>query len=178
MQRKTRELTALSLLFALALILSFLEGLLPPVPFLPPGVKPGLSNIVTMYCLLYLGAGPAFLLAFLKAGFALVTRGIMAGLLSGCGGLLSVTVMLLVMLPKKHRASVFLLSACGAVSHNIGQLIVAAGMVGGFAAMAYLPVLLLSGAVMGTVTGFVLRAVLPAIGRLRGIKDQTGAPSH
>lgn len=79
MQIKTRELTALGLLFALALILSFLEGLLPPVPFLPPGVKPGLSNIVTMYCLLYLGAGQALLLAVLKAGVACITRGITAG---------------------------------------------------------------------------------------------------
>ena len=169
MQMKTRELTALGLLFALALILSFLEGLLPPVPFLPPGVKPGLSNIVTMYCLLYLGAGQALLLAVLKAGFAFITRGITAGLLSGCGGLLSIAVMLIVMIPKRHQASVFLLSVCGAVSHNIGQLAAAGLMVGGFAAFAYLPMLLVSGVVMGAVTGLMLRAVLPAISKLRGI---------
>ena len=37
------------LLAALALALAFLEGLLPPLPAMPPGAKLGLSNIVTMY---------------------------------------------------------------------------------------------------------------------------------
>lgn len=169
MRKKIGEITLLGILFALALILSFLEGLLPPVPFLPPGVKLGLSNIITMYCLLCLGAEKAYLLAVLKAGFALLTRGFTAAVLSACGGLLSVTVMLLLMLPKQHMVSVFLLSVFGAVSHNLGQLSAASLLIGGSAALAYLPILLMAGVLMGTVTGSVLRVVLPAVKKLRGI---------
>ena len=167
MHHKVRQVAVLGMFFALALILSFLEGLLPPLPMLPPGVKPGLSNIVTMYCLLYMGKGPAYLLTFLKAGFAFLTRGGTAGFLSLCGGLLAVSVMAVLMLPKKHMITVFLLSVGGAVSHNLGQLAGSALLVGGFAAFAYLPVLLLSGVAMGAVTGVILRTVLPAVERLK-----------
>lgn len=166
MQQKIRNITGLGLLFALVLVLSFLESLLPSVPFLPPGIKPGLSNIVTMYCLFYLGAGQAYSLILLKALFALITRGMTAALLSLCGGLLAVTVMLVLMLPKKHMLSVFLLSVFGAVGHNIGQLTAAGLIIGSFSAFAYLPVLLAAGVAMGALTGAVLRAVLPAIGKI------------
>ncbi len=167
MNHKVRQIAVLGMFFALALVLSFLEGLLPPIPLLPPGVKPGLSNIVTMYCLLYLGKGQAYLLAVLKSGFAFLTRGGTAGFLSLCGGLLAVTVMVVLMLPKKHMVSVFLLSVSGAVSHNMGQLAGSAVLIGGLAAFAYLPVLLLAGVAMGAVTGIILKTVLPALGRLK-----------
>lgn len=166
MKSKIRLIATMGVFFSLALILSFLEGLLPPLPMLPPGVKLGLSNIVTMYCLLYLGTGPAYLLAILKAGFAVLTRGTVAGLLSLCGGLAAVTVMTLLAIPKKHMASVFLLSVLGAVSHNLGQLAASSALVGGTAAFAYFPVLLLSGVLMGTITGIVLKTVLPAANRI------------
>ena len=166
MQKKIRNITGLGLLFALALVLSFLESLLPPVPFLPPGVKPGLSNIVTMYCLFYLGPLQAYSLILLKALFALITRGVTASMLSLFGGFAAVTVMLILMIPKKHMLSVFLLSVFGAVAHNIGQLAAAGFLIGGLAAAAYLPVLLVSGIVMGMLTGTILRAVLPAISKI------------
>ncbi len=166
MNDKVRRVAALGMLFGLALILSFLEGLLPPIPALPPGVKLGLSNLVTMYCLFYLGKRSAYALAVLKAGFAVFTRGGTAGLLSLCGGILAVTVMILLSLPKKPRLSVFLLSVFGAVSHNVGQLIASAALIGGFAAFGYFPILFLSGIVMGTVTGVLLKLVLPAVARL------------
>ncbi len=152
----------LGILFAVALALSFLESLLPPLPLLPPGIKLGLSNIITMYCLFWLGPREGYLLTLLKAGFALLTRGAVAGLLSGCGGFFSVTVMLLLSLPKRHKMSVLLLSICGAVSHNLGQLGASCLMIGSSAALAYLPLLLLAGIGMGALTGLILRVVLPA----------------
>ena len=167
MQNKTRELTLLGILFGLALILSFLESLMPPAPFLPPGVKLGLSNIITMYCLLYLGIGQAYSLALLKAGFVLITRGAVAGVLSVSGGILSVSVMVLMMRPKKWSVSVFLLSVFGAVSHNLGQLMAASLLIGETASLFYLPILILSGVGMGAVTGGILRIVLPASGKLQ-----------
>ena len=79
----------LALLFAAAMALSWLEGLLPA--FVPvPGIKLGLSNVVTMYTLFFVGWPSAVVLAVLKGGFEMLTRGLTAGLLSAAGGLLSV----------------------------------------------------------------------------------------
>ena len=55
----------------------------------------------------------------------------------------------------------------------MGQLAVAVMLIGGFAAFAYLPILLISGVVMGTVTGIVMKTVLPAIGKLNLSKNGT-----
>ena len=54
-----RRVAVTGLLGALALALSFLEGLLPPVPVLPPGAKLGLSNIAVLYAVQCLGFWPA-----------------------------------------------------------------------------------------------------------------------
>ena len=171
--KKIQYITTMGLFFALALVLSALEGLFPPMPFLPPGVKLGLSNIVTMYCLLYLGAGSAYAVVVLKSAFVFSTRGATGFFMSFCGGLAAVTVMVILLLPKRYPVSVFLMSVSGAVCHNLGQLAVGVMLIGGFAAFAYLPILLISGVVMGTVTGIVMKTVLPAIGKLNLSKNGT-----
>ena len=68
----------MGLLFALAMALSFLESLLPALPMLPPGIRLGLSNIVTMYALFVLGPVSGYTIAVLKALFVLLTRGAVA----------------------------------------------------------------------------------------------------
>ena len=72
---------------------TWMEGVLPAVPLLPPGAKLGLSNIVTVLCGGLFGAPAAFAITALKALFALVTRGVTAGLMSLAGGLLSTIVL-------------------------------------------------------------------------------------
>ena len=91
------------LLAALALALSFLEELLPPLPMVPPGAKLGLSNIASMYAAGTLGLPSALFLAVFKGLFALMTRGGMAGIMSLSGGIFSTLVMWLLL--KKARAS-------------------------------------------------------------------------
>ena len=68
------------MLCAQAIALGWLESLLPAVPWLPPGAKPGLANIIIMFAAGNLGLGWAAVLALVKAGFAFVTRGVTAGL--------------------------------------------------------------------------------------------------
>ena len=54
MKYRASKVAFLGLLFALSVVLSLVESSLAPmVPV--PGVKLGLSNIVTMYCLFCLG---------------------------------------------------------------------------------------------------------------------------
>jgi len=154
--RKTQSIARMGLLFALAIALSWLESLVP----LPgvPGVKLGLANIVTLYCVTAMGPLSALALVALKALFA-ITRSATAAMMSAAGGLLSVTVMLLM----KKRASSIFCSICGAVSHNLGQLAVAALLLKNGLVFYYLPVLMISGVVMGLITGTLLVTVEPVV---------------
>ena len=150
------------MLFALALVLSVLESWITPLLGLAPGVKIGLANIVVMYALLCMNRRQALVLVVLKAGFALLTRGAVAALLSGCGGLVSLGVMCLLRLGKQ-RPTLCSRSAAGAIAHNVGQLCMAAVLLGSGLALSYAPVLLVSGLVVGWRTGTLLRALLPSM---------------
>ena len=125
--KKTHEIALSGLLFALAMALSFIEGTLV-IPGLAPGMKLGLANIVVMYALFFMGARQALYLDLLKALFVFLVSGWTAGFLSLCGGLLSLLVMWVLYYKLPFRPTWFILSVCGALSHNIGQLL-GAGLV-------------------------------------------------
>jgi heptaprenyl diphosphate synthase len=154
------------MLLVLALVLSVMEGMLPPMPYLPPGFKLGLSNIVTMYTLFFMGKKQAFTIAALKSLFVFFTRGTTSGLLSFSGGITALFVMILLSFIFKEKISYLLLSIFGAVFHNIGQLAVAALLMANVYALWYAPILIVAGVVMGSVTGTVLRVVMPALERV------------
>ena len=163
MQGKAKRIALCGLLGALALALSFLEGLLPPLPGLPPGAKPGLSNIVTMFAAGSLGLPYALAVALLKGGFAFLTRGVTAGLMSLSGGVLSTLAMWAAW--KKTRFSLLFTGVCVALAHNAAQLAVAL-LLTGPAALFYTPALLLFSVVFGICSGLALRLVLPALTKL------------
>ena len=149
---------------ALAMALSFLESLIPPIVPIP-GVKPGFSNIVTMLCLSSFGVPYALAVTLFKAFFALITRGTTAFFMSFCGGLLSLCVMIfLFKLGKKHIGYIGIGVLC-AVAHNLGQLLVATVILGK-AILNITPVLLLSGVVCGIITGTVFHYTIPVLNKL------------
>lgn len=168
MRKKSRQAAFTGMLTALALAFSFLEGLLPPLPMMPPGAKLGLSNIVTMYAAGSLGLPAALFLAILKGGFALLTRGATAGIMSLSGGVLSTLIMYLLM--KKTRASLSVVGVCGALAHNFAQLC-AAYFITSTPVTFYIPFLLLFGILTGLLTGLVLKIVLPHLERLEAALD-------
>lgn len=163
MKKASGRVAFTGLLAALALSFSFLEGLIPPIPVLPPGAKLGLSNIVVLYAAGSLGLPAALFLACLKGGFALLTRGVTAGLLSISGGVLSALVMWLLL--QKTRASLSLVGVCGALSHNAAQLC-AAWLLTSAAVVFYLPFLVLFGVLTGLLTGLVLKLTLSPLQRI------------
>jgi len=163
---KIQILVFSGLLFAIALILSLVESLLPIMPIAVPGVKIGLSNIAVMYAIFFLGARQAYAIAILKALFVFITRGFIASTLSLSGGLLSITGMLLMLFLLKEKVSYLGISVVGAVSHNIGQFLVVSLIYVGVSMWAYLPVLLISGVIAGLLTATLLRILLPAFKRL------------
>ena len=80
--------------------------------------------------------------------------------------------LLLSLLPKKWNISYFLMAVAGALAHNLGQLAMVSLLLGTALSFYYLPVLLLSGLVMGTLTGTTLRYLMPALSRITGTPIQ------
>ena len=108
----------------------------------------------------------ALYLDLLKALFVFLVSGWTAGFLSLCGGLLSLLVMWMLYYKLPFRPTWFILSVCGALSHNIGQLLGAGLILSSAMSLYYAPVMLVLGLVMGALTSLTLRAILPALGRL------------
>lgn len=171
--KKTVSMVVLAMFFAVAMVLSYIEHLLPPIPMLPPGVKLGLSNIVVMYCLFFLGTKKAVFLAVLKSGFVLFTRGVVAMLLSFSGGIASVMVMAAIIMMCKGKCSALTVSVAGGITHNIGQFIVVSIMFSNFFVLAYLPILILSGIVSGVITSVLLKSMLPIAKKLNINSDKS-----
>jgi heptaprenyl diphosphate synthase len=159
---KSRYVAFMGLLGALALVFSFLEGLFPPIPLMPPGAKLGLSNIVTMFASDFLGLPSALIIALIKGGFAFLTRGVTAGLMSTSGGILSTAVVYLLI--RKTSASYAILGISGALAHNAAQLAVAY-FITGTSVLFYIPALIFFGVCSGILTGLLLRAVTPYLSR-------------
>ncbi len=149
--------------FACAVVLSIVEGMIPPIPLFPPGVKLGLANIAVMYCLFFTNPKDAFIIMILKSLFVFIMRGATASILSFSGGLLSLLVMMVLMYVFKTRISYLILSIVGAVSHNIGQFFAVTLIMGGFVTLYYLPILIVAGLLAGIATATLLRFVLPAL---------------
>lgn len=159
----TRRIALTGILSAEAIALSALEMLIPPIPFLPPGAKPGFSNIVTMFAAREYGFGGAIPVALLKSLFVLVTRGPSAFLMSLFGGLLSACAMCLCFRWNRGALGIIGISVLSSVAHDLGQLAAACLLTGTPALYAYLPLLLLFAVAAGILTGIVLAAILPAL---------------
>lgn len=164
---RTGRLAMTSMMGALALTLSAAESLLPPIPFLPPGAKPGLSNLATMYAASSAGLLPALAIALLKGIFAGILRGSTAFLMSTAGGIASTFVMWLMTRWKGKPFGWIGVGVGGALFHNLAQLRVAAALTTP-AVVFYLPALLLFGLAAGTLTGVLLRLSMPVLERLEG----------
>lgn len=165
-KRAAAQKTALfGILCAQAIALSFLEGLLPPL--LPvQGMKIGLSNIVTMYCVYALGASYGLAVTLFKAVFALLTRGFTAFLLSLSGGLLSLLAMIVLFRLKPNRFGFIGIGVICALMHNTGQLLVCA-LLTGKTIFALTPALIILGVLTGIITGVTLKYTLPLLQKQR-----------
>lgn len=166
----TRKIAVTGMMCALALALSYLETLIPAYPGFPPGAKPGLSNIVTMFMASCAGAGYAFFITVVKGLFASVTRGATAMLMSLSGGILSTAAACLLFRFSRNKVGYIGIGIICAVCHNIGQL-AAACIISGTASLVvgYGPLLLIFAIVTGFLTGTILKAVMPSLEKIAKI---------
>ena len=135
------------------------ESALPPIVPIP-GIKLGLSNIITLVVLWKYSAKDAFFVLLVRILLATMFFGqAMSLLYSLSGGILCLFAMLLVKL-LLHGNYLFLASMTGAVFHNLGQIGVAFLLTSVPAVLVYLPFLLLSGLVTGLFIGLCARFTL------------------
>ncbi len=147
----TKRLTELAMLIGVALIIFIIE-LQIPNPFPVPGIKLGLANIITVYAVYQYRVREVLMLVFCRVLLGSLFGGNMTALIySLAGSILCLTGMLFLkrLIDGRHiwPASVF-----GAVLHNMGQLGVAAVIVGKGVGL-YFQFLLVSGCLAGGFTG-------------------------
>ena len=148
---------------ALSLVLSIFESMLPPMPIMPVGAKLGLSNVVTMYVAGSFGFLPALFITVIKGAFAAFTRGIVAMVMSLSGGILSTVIMYLCL--KSKKLGYVGIGVLSAFSHNLGQL-VAAYFITSETIIWYAPWLFVFSILTGTLTGIMLKTVMPLFKRI------------
>lgn len=168
---KVKKLVLTGLLFAMALILSLVESMLPPLIPILPIIKIGLSNIIVMYALFFIDKKSSYEIAVLKSLFVFITRGSVSAFLSLMGGLISITAMIILLVIFKSKITYFLLSIAGAIMHNIGQLIAIFIVYQSFLLISLLPVLILAGLFTGIATAILLKLVIPAIKKVNFNKE-------
>ena len=169
----TRNLTTTAILVALASILHAVEALLP-LPYVVPGAKLGLANIVALYAVMSLGLGQALAISFLRT----LLGGLMSGTflnfgyyLSTAGALVSTVVMYAAYRRAQGRISVVGVSVIGAFTHNLAQLLAAALLMRQTGVLFYLPALLFfaipTGVFVGLVAARLMRSYSGIAGRRR-----------
>lgn len=135
---------------ALAFVFSYIEVLIP-FSIGIPGVKLGLANLVVLIALYAMGTKESFIISTIRIILIGFTFGNMSMIIySLAGGLFSWLVM--VLCKKTKLFSITGVSIAGGISHNIGQIIVAALFLENINLIYYLAVLL----VVGTITGFII----------------------
>ena len=151
---KTFHLIILSLFVAQSLVLYIVEGMLP-VPFIAPGAKLGLANLITVIALYALPrkrdvALILLLRIILSTAFG---GGINAFFYSVSGAALSFGSMLV--FQKCGKFSLIGVSAAGGIFHNFGQVLVACFIVENIKILLYMPVLAVGTGILIGITAMV-----------------------
>ena len=145
---------------ALALVFGYIEHLVP-FPIGIYGIKIGLANLVVVVMLYTMNWQSALIINLVRIFISFLLFGSATSLIySLCGGILSFLVMLLIKSIKKPSFSVVGVSICGAICHNIGQILAAIFLLDELRIGFYLPVLIAVGALTGTLIGLVALPII------------------
>ncbi len=157
---KPEKIAQYGLITALALVLSWVESLLPPLGV--PGVKLGLPNLAVVFALYRLGVRDACVISLVRVVLVALLFGNGAALAySVAGAVLSLALMGL--LKRTGKFSPVGVSVAGGVAHNAGQILVAMAMLETSRLVWYLPVLWVSGTVAGVLIGIAAGVLVKRI---------------
>ncbi len=160
-QIDTKKLTVSALIACLAIIMSYVEFLLP-IPMPIPGIKLGIANLAIIIALYRLGASYAFTINMLRILIAgLLFNGLFSTIYAASGAVFSFLTM--VFLKKTDKFSIVGVSMAGSAAHNLGQLILASLIMATPRLFYYFPVLLFSGMITGILVGVCAYELLKKI---------------
>lgn len=149
---KTKRLVLMALLCAIALTIFLVEAQIPmPVPI--PGIKLGLSNIITVFAVFILGPREAAAILFVRIFLGAVFAGNFSSILySAAGGAcaIAVTIGLRRILTARQ---IWIAGCMGAIAHSLGQMAAAVWITGTPSIAIYLPVLIVCSIFTGLFTG-------------------------
>ena len=149
----TKQLVTISALVAVAMILSYVESMIPAFVAVP-GVKVGLSNIATVFALYALGWPYAICISVVRVFLSSLLFGNFVGMIYSLSGA-ALALVSMIMLKKLDIFSTVGISVVGGVCHNIGQIIAACIVMETAAIAVYIIPLLFSGTIAGVVIGLV-----------------------
>jgi heptaprenyl diphosphate synthase len=149
----TKQLVTLSALIAVAMILSYIESMIPAFVAVP-GVKMGLSNIATVFALYALGWQYAICVSVVRVFLSALLFGNFVSLIYSLSGA-ALALALMILLKKLDRFSSVGVSVAGGVGHNAGQIIAACIVMENAAISLYIIPLIISGTISGIVIGLV-----------------------
>ena len=159
MKNRSKSVAIMGLFISLALIMAYIEVLIPPLFPSLPGIKMGLPNVIIIFLLYRRSAKSAIYVSLLR--MVLVTllfgNGMML-LYSLAGGLLSIFIMIL--LRRINFLSVVGVSVSGAVMHNVGQVLMAMLLLETAEIGYYLVILTLVGIATGVFVGLCGSALI------------------
>ncbi len=168
-QSAARTVTQMALFMAAALVLSWLEAVLPfQIPI--PGVKLGLANIVTLFVLYEYSFPAALLFGVLRVLLSSLFLGRVSGLLFGLAGAV-LAVIAMGILKKIPCFSSLSVSVAGAIFHGVGQLAVSS-FVYTPAVWSLLPLMGVCSAFCGIITWVPLRILSRYSGVFRRKRGQ------
>ena len=154
MRNTTKKVALLGVLTSLALVLSYLEAMLPPISTAAPGIKMGLPNIIIVFLLYKFGLKEAAIVSGIRVFIvALLFGNVMTLAYSVAGALLSLVLMTI--LKKVNLFSIVGVSIVGGISHNLGQILVAIFLFDTVQIGYYMIVLAITGTIAGVVIGII-----------------------
>lgn len=161
---KTVRITELGMLLALALVLSYLETLIP-ILVAVPGVKLGLANVITILLLYRTNWKITMLFMSVRVVLSgLLFSGVSGIIYSFTGGFCCIIIMTI--LKKMPYFSLIGVSILGALFHNAGQIVVAALVMENTHILYYLFVLCISGTVSGFLIGYLAFVLMKSIHKM------------
>ena len=148
-----RQITTMGMLVALAMVLGFVETLIP-INLGIPGMKLGLANIVVVIALFLFEVKTAVVVSILRIILIAMTFGNMSMMFYSIAGA-SLSLLSMIAISKIKSFSLISVSIIGGIMHNVGQIICAAFVVRTNGVFTYLPVLMIAGLVSGALIGIV-----------------------
>lgn len=155
-----KKITRLSMLLALSVVLSIIESSIPIIGGIIPGVKLGLANTVVIFVIYMYGFKEAIFLSLMRVFLIGILKTGLFNILfcfSLSGALLSVIFMYLC--KRFTKLSIVGVSIIGAITHSVGQIIIAI-LVLNIYIIFYLPYLLIFSIPTGIIVGLVAKEVL------------------